>query len=43
MDIKPKYWYIFSITFILVLFISVLTIEQHKNEIHELIGKKTSL
>ena len=43
MDIKPKYWYIFSITFILVIFISVLTIEQHKNKIHKLIGNKSSL
>jgi hypothetical protein len=43
MDIKPKHWYIFSITFIIVLFISVLAIEQHKNKIYELIERKSSL
>jgi len=43
MDIKPKYWYLFSITFIIVLYISVMAIEQHKNKIFELIGNKTSI
>jgi hypothetical protein len=43
MDIKPKYWYIFSISFIVMLIITVLVIDQHKNKIHELIEKKSSL
>jgi hypothetical protein len=43
MDIKPKYWYIFSISFIVMLIITVLVIDQHKNKIHELIEKKSSI
>ncbi len=40
---KAKYWYIFSISFILLLGLGLLVIEFNKNMTYELIEKKSSL
>ena len=41
--IKPKYWYIFSVSFIVLLCIALLIIEQYKNRTYEFIEKNSVL
>ncbi len=42
-NIKPKYWYIFSVSFIVLLGIALLVIEQYKNRTYEFIEKNSVL